>query len=533
MAVLANGAGVWHLWRTWPVTSAIAPVVVFAGIAGLVATWVVRSPRNIVLQLCAFVAVMLSALFPEGIVIHKKVFYTTDSAAFNQVSARLLLHGHDPYVWSLASAARLLSIPARFWTYTANGGHVVRSSYPAGSFLLDMPAMLLGFKHMVVDWTDLIAWTATAVLFFALLPASLRWLAGLLAASPVFVGALSSGGTDAAVVPFLILAVWRWDRFARPDAGISRFIGPMALGLACTITQTPWFFVPILAIGVALEARRNGRRALRPVIAYLAVVAGAFLVINLPFIIWEPHAWLRGALLPFFDHLVANGQGIVILATQGLSGGVNLTLMSYASGLCYLAIVAAWIVWYPQLKRVWVLLLPLVFFVAPRSLASYMVDLIPVAVVAAVGVSNAPSGAEADNSAVPRRAGFVLVPLVAAMAILTAVALTVHPLRITVDAVKTSVGHGLVKTVTITVENLTGSSVQPRFLVNAGSGMAGYWQVEGSSGLTLPPHHAATVTLVAPSPTTVPHLGSRWLVGAYTSPDVLTTSPLQIWHGQR
>ena len=39
------------------------------------------------------------------------------------------------------------------------------------------------------------------------------------------------------------------------------------------------------------------------------------------------------------------------------------------------------------MKRVWMLLLPLAFFVATRSLSSYLADLYPAAIVAALSVA--------------------------------------------------------------------------------------------------------------------------------------------------
>ena len=166
-------------------------------------------------------------VFPEAIEIHTRKFYTTDSAAFDHVAARALLHGSDPYAISMSPAAHLLKVPALFWTYTVNGGHVSQFSYPAGSFLFDVPAMALGLHHAVVDWMDLLAWLVSGVLLFALLPASLRWLSALVVLTPALLGSFSSGETDAMFVPFLILAVWRWDRFGgtvRPDwpAGSAR-----------------------------------------------------------------------------------------------------------------------------------------------------------------------------------------------------------------------------------------------------------------------------------------------------------------------
>src|SRR6202035_1466479 len=191
--------------------------------------------------------------------VHLRQYYSTDSAAFNQVAARVLLHGHNPYTTTMASAARLLQVPAHNWTYTVNGGHVTSLSYPAGSFL------------------------------FVLIPASVRWLAALLILTPIFVQMFSAGGTDAAFVPFLILAVWRWDRFhLGRSAGVARWIGPIALGFACSIKQTPWFCLPFLVVGLFIEARNTGRRPVQLVTRYLAIVVAVFAVVNFPFIVWQP-----------------------------------------------------------------------------------------------------------------------------------------------------------------------------------------------------------------------------------------------------
>lgn len=542
LAVITAGINVWGFWWSSVAVTLLAPLMILGGTCGLVAMWVARSPRSPMLQRFAFVAVMLSVLFPQAIAIHTRASYTTDSAAFDQASARLLLHGHNPYTASLSTVGHLWSVPQRFWTYTVDGGHVVHASYPAGSFLLYVPAMALGLNHMVVDWVDLVAWMACIALFFVLLPASLRWLSGLLALTPIFIGLFSSGGTDAAFLPFLVLAVWRWDRYSVPGTGLARWIGPFALGVACAIKQTPWFCVPMLATGIALEARMSGRSAMRPALRYLGIVAGVFLVVNLPFVVWQPSAWLHGSLLPLVGGLIADGQGLVTLATHGLTGGANLTLLGVVAALGYLAVLSAWVAWYPGLKRVWLLMLPLVFFVAPRSLASYLVDLVPAAVVAAVTVHSAPHISrpavpviEKGMRPVPARAmagAFSI--LLAGMLVISALALSSHPLSIKVDGVQTAKAGRRIAAVTVTVRNLTGSTQRPHFLVNPGDGEAGFWSPSGGRDLVLAPHATETVVIHAPVATTSPQRGANWLVEAYTSsPDALSTSSPISWRGPR
>ena len=214
LAVVTGGVNLWGFWWWSPAVIAVAPLMIAGGLVGIASSWLVGNPRSRLFQGVTLGAVIVTALFPQSIEISTRSFYATDSAAFDQVAARALAHGADPYVASMSGVAHLLSVPSRFWTYTVDGGHVAQFSYPAGSFLLSLPATALGI-HMAVDWTDLVAWLATIVLLFALVPASLRWLVALLGLTPFFLGSFTSGGTDAMFLPFLVMAVWRWDRYGR------------------------------------------------------------------------------------------------------------------------------------------------------------------------------------------------------------------------------------------------------------------------------------------------------------------------------
>lgn len=541
LAVLGAGIGLWNSWSAWPGAIALAPVLVVGSVIGMASVWLAAEPGDRRLRRGALVAALAGAGLPSAAAIHARAYLSTDSAAFNQIAARVLAHGADPYTASMASAARLLDPSSSFWTYTVDGGHVTQVSYPAGSFLLEMPALLLGFHHDIADWTDLAAWLVTGVLLYALLPRAVRWLGPLVLLAPNYVGMFSNGGTDALYLPFLVLAVWRWDRFAVRDepagahswprrAALDRFVGPVCLGLACAIKQTPWFCLPFLAFGVALEARRAGRGPWRTAGAYLAVVAAVFAVVNLPFALWGPAAWVHGTALPLIDPLVADGQGLVAIAVHGLTGGVDLTLLSLAGALVYLALLAAYVAWYPRLKRVWLFLLPAVLFVPSRSLSSYLIDLFPVAVVAALTVSAA--------GAPPRRTGpwrwparlAVLAPLAGSL-VAGVLAFTTVPLQLSVTGFAVSQGARRLDAVRLIVHNATAATVVPHFMVVVGGDRpSGYWRTTGTRPLALGPGRSASVT-IRPGPFIwSPGRGGYWLVQAYTSrPDALSTSSLQRW----
>jgi hypothetical protein len=530
LAVVTGGVDVWGFWWRSPAVAALAPLMIVGGLAGLAACWLVETPRALPFQLISLGGVFVAALFPQSIEIATRTSYSTDSAAFDQIAARALQHGADPYVASMSGAARLLSVPAHYWTYTVDGGHVAQFSYPAGSFLLSLPATALGLR-MPVDWTDLVAWLVTIGLLFAMLPASLRWLVGLLGLTPFFLGAFSSGGTDAMFLPFLVVAVWRWDRYGRADeVGLARWIGPIALGLACAIKQTPWFAIPMLAVGVYLETRGRGAGSVRVTARYLLVVAVTFAVVNLPFLAWHPGAWWHGTLIPLTGGLVADGQGLVTLATHGLTGGVNLDILSVTAALGLLVAVAAFAAWYAQLKRIWPLLLTLPFFLSPRSLSSYLLDLIPVVLVAAITV-DAPPAPEPRTTSWRRLWARPSVVVVAAgcigVVVTCILAFSEPPLQLSVRSVETSHAGTVLIEVTVTVANRTALALEPHFLVNTATSQnyEGFWTPLRRGALALGPHASETVRLYPPAQSDAPRRGSRWLVEAYTqNPSWLSTS---------
>lgn len=533
LAVIVAGLGFWGSWAGWRPGTVLAPVMVLVGLSGLAASWVVRTPRSPFLQVAALFSVVGSTLAQQGLSIHLRQFYSTDSGAFNQAAARLLQHGQNPYTSTMTSAMHLLQHPADNWTYTVSGGFVNHVSYPAGSFLLPWPALALGFNHAVVDWIDLFAWLITGVLIFALLPGSLRWLGCLLLSVPIFTAIFGSGGTDAAFLPFMVLAVWRWDRFALGRrAGLVRWMSPVALGLACSIKQTPWFSVPFLVLGVLIETRRAGGRPWRTAASYLSVVVAAFLAVNLPFFVWSPAAWVRGTFLPFREPLVADGQGLVTLVLHGLAHGVSLPLLTVAGLFVLLGLLFTFVAAYPVMKRIWLILLPLTFFVAPRSLSSYLLDLYPVALVAAVSV------APGRTPAIARRPGRTGVAIIVgavgsavAAVLVSALAFTTAPLQLAIRGVVATPNASALESVTVAVHNTTDRVLNPHFMVTIASDHPnGFWLPAGGRQVVLPPESSEVVTLYPSHRIGAPAHRAYWLVSAYTtSPEALSTSSVQQW----
>jgi uncharacterized membrane protein len=259
-------------------------------------------------------------------------------------------------------------------------------------------------------------------------------------------------------------------------------------------------------------------------------VFGIFAVVNLPFLIWQPSDWARGTFLPFADPLVADGQGLVSLALHGIVRGASLPLLSVAGLLVLIAELVAMVVWYPQMKRIWMLLLPLAFFVATRSLSTYLVDLYPAAIVAVVTVGPARRRSPVVRLGTRRVPSVLVVTVPIVGAVCAAVlAFWSPPLQVAVLRVQTA--SGLVRTLTLHVHNTVGQSVDPHFMVQANSGGPdGFWSPVHGGQIVVGPDASAVVTLQPPAPFGKPSPGSHWIVEAYTSsPEALSTSPLMFW----
>jgi uncharacterized membrane protein len=466
----------------------------------------------------------------------------------NQYAAQLVAHGHNPYTRSMAPALQQFQVPISYNTFRLDGSEVTSLSYPAGSFLAYVPALWMGLSTQAANIIDVLVWLAACVLAFFFLPRRLRWIAPILAVGSSYLDYFIGGCTDAIYVPLLMLAVWRWDRFGDKTLHWAwRWTGPVALGLAMTVKQTPWFLVPFLVTGVFMEHRaRTGDRiaATKTAAAHLGVTIGVFLLVNLPFLIDTPGPWLRGAVLPFADPLIPDGQGAVNAASFLGMGGGNLSLYSVAGAAFVAALGLTWILRYPTLKRAWLVLVALSFWLPTRSFTSYLIMLLPAALIAATTVREAP----ANWAWAPRWTGRRATALIAAGFTLVAGCLTAalaspSPLRLTIDDVRTTGQMGSVSEVTVTVSNQTGQRVTPAFSVDVGMHVTTFWYavhptpdggLQATGPITLAPHQTRTVVLRAPNVSSMSGIAAPFTVNAYldnpASVSISSKYQLSKWH---
>lgn len=533
MTVLFWGFQLFGYVDIYPLLSVAVVVLGLWGLGTIVAVWHPRPVRPATARVLALTTLGLTIgafLLWSFLQIHATPSYGTDEIAFDQYAAQLLQHGLNPYTHSMASAFSLFHVSPDGYTFLLNGQPVTSLSYPALSFLLYVPFLLAGWSSQLAVAINVLAWAIAIVLAFTLLPKPLRPLAIVIGSFSVYISYAVGGVTDALFVPLLIGAVYKWDQFPRLT-GIAAYRGPVLLGLAMAVKQTPWLVLPFLVAGVALEANRMGGRseALRTGCRYLAIAFAAFLVPNLPFIVMAPHPWLSGVLTPIASHNVPAGQGLIGLTLYLGLGGGSLATYTVALVVVFVALWLAFVVTYPTLKA-WAVVCPaIVLFFSARSFGSYLVTLLPAALVAAASTDLAPR--LVTRSVRPRSLGrwrpgrwVVVGGLLASALAVGAIFTSSAPLAVAITSVRTTGQLATVVQIGVDVTNHSGTSQTPSFTVESGGQLTAFWLRTGGPA-TLQPGGHAHYTLLAPNFFAQPPITGGFQVVAFSpSPAAVSRS---------
>jgi len=338
--------------------------------------------------------------------------YHNDAIALNDCAARLVLEGRDPYAsldifgcyarlgigadrttpLKLGEFANVAVYPTddqldAAWDLRAREGgnveFVSRPSYPALSFLLIIPFVVLGWDTNRLYVLCLVAAMALVVLRTQ---TGLRpfMLTAVLGATSLAAFTVSGSADLLYVLPLAAAWLWRERRWSA-----------LAYGVAAATKQLAWFFAPFYLIAVVTTHgwREGLRRA--------GIASAVFVATNLPFILAHPRDWVEGVTTPLSDPMFPRGAGLIFLGTNG--GLPLLPSSAYLAleGLC--ALVCLVVAWRsrrtsPELGVV-LALVPLFF--AWRSLFSYffLIPLFAAAAVARMPLGDlTPQGAQAAGA---------------------------------------------------------------------------------------------------------------------------------------
>jgi hypothetical protein len=257
--------------------------------------------------------------------------FTNDGTSLDTNAAILLLSGHNPYTdsnilqiarrWSIqphwttplrqGTFANQLDYPTMDQFQTAldtalktNDASAFESkvSYPALSFLTLVPFVAL--HNYNVQPFYLLCYLLLILLAWKWAQPELRpWVILLAIANVPMLASTMGGNLDIFYTLLIALAWWLRDR---------RWTSALFFGLALASKQIAWYFVPFYFI---MNWRLYG---LKEAIYRLLIAGTLGLLINLPFIIWNPQAWLAGILAPVIDPMFPMGVGIVNLSVTHL-----------------------------------------------------------------------------------------------------------------------------------------------------------------------------------------------------------------------
>jgi len=470
---------------------------------------------------------------------HNAPAYTTDELSFDQYAAQLVAHGlHNPYVHSMAPAGPMFRLSPDGYTYTITGHAVLQLSYPALSFLIYVPLILLGWTNEVGAWINVSGWVVSVLLMFWLLPRNLRPAVLVFSSINAYLSFSAGGVTDMLYIPLLIVAAYRWDRFGHDRRS---YVGPVALGLAMAIKQTPWPVIAFLLCALACdEYDRNPdiRAAARRAGRYLGVAIAAFLVPNLPYMIASPSAWASGVFVPFVKNMVPAGQGLVSLTLFTHLGGGAMSGYTVIFGAVALLLLVVFVGTYPLLRPATFMLPSIAYFFAARSQTNYLIPLIPVALVGAVTAGPAVRRAPGAGRQVARVLrgrnwgwGAGALTLLALIGVIYTFSST-SPLQLTIVGKQTTGYLGGIHTLIARVHNRTDKTLTPGYTVQTSGGFSTFWDVV-KGPRKLAPGQTAIVELATPNYPAEPGLSAGFSLVAFTdSPDSVSVSNrslLNLW----
>ncbi len=231
--------------------------------------------------------------------------FGTDTLLFSRRAVDLLVAGTNPYAVDLTPVPYPVNAQK---TPLLGGGHVSTFSYPAGSILAYLPQRLTGIGRFPMHLTALTATVASVTYLVLVSPREV-------AVAPALVFSGMGMYTDA--TGGIIDALWLFPLLLAMHALATRedwLRTGVWFGIAASMKQQPWLIAPFLLVwAVQSTGWRAGSRL-------VAASTASFLAVNLPFIAWNPVAWLEGVFTPLGAHgtLIPQGVGFTVIRTSGL-----------------------------------------------------------------------------------------------------------------------------------------------------------------------------------------------------------------------
>lgn len=281
-----------------------------------------------------------------------------DSYYLQYESARVLLKGINPYEVDFKEGI-IKEVPGYFRTviYDRNGTPVdivSKIDYPAFSFLWYIPSALLGVEGI---WQDLIALIVLCVLLFHVAPYPVKYLAPL---------------------PFII----NWDYLFYTVGYIPDIAWVFLISLAVLLSNLTLSAIFLgLAISYKFHAlifsfyylifiyKKYGFKTLKK---YILITFVTVLIINTPFIIWNPKQYFDLVLLPILSNLKICGLGLVSIV-KAIDIELSKEIYSILTAIVFLLTLVIYYWKFPKVEYGGLVAFPMVIeWFYGRSLQNYM-----------------------------------------------------------------------------------------------------------------------------------------------------------------
>ncbi|MGT2425298.1 hypothetical protein [Amnibacterium kyonggiense] len=504
------------------VGAVLATAVLLA--AGLVAG-LTRSSRALVAVDAAVLAVGSGVVL--GLLLLSRS--VSDEGVLVGRAATALLSGQHVYG---AEWRSLFVDPVVALTPTMAGSADYTFGYPPGSVLL-----VAGLRSLVGHASIAPALAATGALVLGVVAAwllapapwrSLVTVAGL--ATPMLPADARDGYPAVIALALLVPAVAGWHRTGSGGAlgrwGVARAV---AVGAACAVHQTAWFVTAFLVVGVwALRREEVGAvRALLLAARSAFVAFAVWALVDLPFAVQQPQAWLEGILLPITQHAIVHGQGLVALIEFLLPGSGAIGWLGFAQLALLLALLVLLALFPRRLAPALPVLAAIPYFVGTRSSADYFVLFLPLWVLCAVTVPAVPGAPEGRILRLGRRGVALVVAALLVPALACAIVAVATPSPLTVRIAAVAVSGRAVQHATLSIRNEGGSPVRPHFLSRLGTHPSFWWRVR-SGPAELAPGASATYVITPDSRSSARAVARSWrsavLMTVSDAPQTLTTT---------
>lgn len=235
--------------------------------------------------------------------------YHTDNEMIAQFAVQALKRGQNPYELNFTDMLRVFRDRGTNYTPFLDGAAQNRLTYPAFPTELLLGFDLIGISSGRV--VILVFHIALLILLFVGAPEILRPLVLLpMFILKDFIFLTYNGVQDIVWSALLVAVIIAWKR---------PVVRAVLFGLACSYRQQPWIVAPFLLIYMWKEESGSSGERFHRIVQFVAVSLGVFLLTNLPFIIWDPTAWILGAFEPAYASFNVYSSGLSVLTQFGIA----------------------------------------------------------------------------------------------------------------------------------------------------------------------------------------------------------------------